>query len=453
MMKKSILTRLKGDERGQALLLALVFMLLGTLIVTPLLSHMSTGLKTGKQVYEKRMAELYAADAGVEDAIWQLKFGGLTVPSGGTVDLPQSTVNGKTVNVAVKDMGQLVYKITSVASSSGSNTTLEVYIKDFDFAGVLDNAVTSRNTITLKPGTIITGQFSLPDPSDTFRISGGAEADNGVITVTTGGISVTVAGGATYNAGTGAWTTPAGGGTVTIAATENSTQGSWTYQRVTTTFAITVDADGDAAFGGGASQYYQGAWPTADQFIDIYLGQVDTSQPYPSGTIDVKDTSSIGPLYRNGDLEIKNSDNNEHTVTLNGTVYVTGKLTTTQKAFTLNLNGQTIFVQNASTSAIDITGGNNGCRITGSGCIIAVGDIYFSPRGSSNPDDYVFVMSIDGKVRFQPQGDFYGSIAGDAEVYLAPGGTFSWTGWSDEGLNFPVGPVRHFEIRNWKVTP
>ena len=48
-VKKSLLSRLKRDERGQALVLVLILMLLGGLIVTPLLSHMGTGLKVGKE--------------------------------------------------------------------------------------------------------------------------------------------------------------------------------------------------------------------------------------------------------------------------------------------------------------------------------------------------------------------------------------------------------------------
>jgi hypothetical protein len=48
-------------------------MLLGGLIIAPMLSYMSTGLKVGKEVYEDRMYEFYAADAGVEDALWYLQ--------------------------------------------------------------------------------------------------------------------------------------------------------------------------------------------------------------------------------------------------------------------------------------------------------------------------------------------------------------------------------------------
>ena len=58
------------DENGQALLLVLVLLLVGGLIITPLMGLMSAGLKAG-QTNEKQMAELYAADSGVEDALWQ----------------------------------------------------------------------------------------------------------------------------------------------------------------------------------------------------------------------------------------------------------------------------------------------------------------------------------------------------------------------------------------------
>jgi len=58
-------------ESGQALILVLILLLLGALIITPLLAFMSTGLLAGK-ANEESMLRLYAADAGVEDAIWKI---------------------------------------------------------------------------------------------------------------------------------------------------------------------------------------------------------------------------------------------------------------------------------------------------------------------------------------------------------------------------------------------
>ena len=64
---KKILNKLIRNEQGQALIFALIMLAVGCLIVVPLLAFMSTGLMAAQTVEEK-MDELYAADAGVEDA-------------------------------------------------------------------------------------------------------------------------------------------------------------------------------------------------------------------------------------------------------------------------------------------------------------------------------------------------------------------------------------------------
>jgi hypothetical protein len=51
-------------QKGSILILALIFMLLGSLIIAPLLSLTATGLKTGS-LYNDKSATLYAADAGI----------------------------------------------------------------------------------------------------------------------------------------------------------------------------------------------------------------------------------------------------------------------------------------------------------------------------------------------------------------------------------------------------
>jgi len=68
------LTHPGKNESGQgALAIVLILLMLGAIIITPLLVFMSTGLKSG-QVYESKMQEFYAADAGVEDGLWQIKY-------------------------------------------------------------------------------------------------------------------------------------------------------------------------------------------------------------------------------------------------------------------------------------------------------------------------------------------------------------------------------------------
>jgi hypothetical protein len=75
-MKKSvkfISGRCLADEAGQALILVLVFLLLGSLILPPALAHISTTLKTGK-LYEDKTDTLNSADAGIEDGLWRIQY-------------------------------------------------------------------------------------------------------------------------------------------------------------------------------------------------------------------------------------------------------------------------------------------------------------------------------------------------------------------------------------------
>ena len=65
-------SRFLSGESGQALVLVLTMLVLGSLVIIPVLGHVGTALKTGA-VYEVKTEKLYAADAGVEDAIWQIK--------------------------------------------------------------------------------------------------------------------------------------------------------------------------------------------------------------------------------------------------------------------------------------------------------------------------------------------------------------------------------------------
>ncbi|MDD5082865.1 MAG: hypothetical protein PHU08_05770, partial [Dehalococcoidales bacterium] len=70
--------RLHHRERGQSLIIVLVLLMIGGLTLPPLLSYTATSLKSG-QIYDSHTDELYAADSGVEDAIWQIKYDRMTV--------------------------------------------------------------------------------------------------------------------------------------------------------------------------------------------------------------------------------------------------------------------------------------------------------------------------------------------------------------------------------------
>jgi hypothetical protein len=190
-------------------------------------------------------------------------------------------------------------------------------------------------------------------------------------------------------------------------------------------------------------------WPTADKLSAWYLRDVDEDNPYDSDFIDLDGIStSIGPEYIEGEFDIYNSNNTEATLTLTGTLYIVGKAEVgkSPKDFTLDLNGNTIYVES------DLTGGGasgtalwigRNCTIAGTGCIIVIGDIYFEPNiAAGSEDDYILLMSVDGTTQFNPGSDFYGSIVGHVLVDLQPGvSTWYTTPPTEEegGLNFPGG--------------
>jgi hypothetical protein len=71
-VRKITMKGLIKGQKGQALVVALIVLVIGGLILTPLLGLMGTGIKSG-QVFEQKVDETYAADAGVEDAMWHIR--------------------------------------------------------------------------------------------------------------------------------------------------------------------------------------------------------------------------------------------------------------------------------------------------------------------------------------------------------------------------------------------
>lgn len=75
----------------------------------------------------------YAADVGAELAVWHLATRGLEVPEGGQLDLPEFTMNNKTVNVTIENMGEQLYqeqvydRVHAISSTVGG-TTIKCYV-------------------------------------------------------------------------------------------------------------------------------------------------------------------------------------------------------------------------------------------------------------------------------------------------------------------------------------
>jgi len=117
-----------NGEKGQALPLAMLALTIGMLVITPFLGHASANL-IGSRTYGQSLTELYSCDAGIEWAIWGLQSGNLEVTENTTEALPQFTINNKTVDVTVENLGSQIYLVTSTATSDDSHsTTIESYV-------------------------------------------------------------------------------------------------------------------------------------------------------------------------------------------------------------------------------------------------------------------------------------------------------------------------------------
>ncbi len=376
--KKTLAHGMSNQSGQSALIMVLILLVLGALILGPLLGFMGTGLKAG-QMHEEVTLGLYAADSGVDEAVfWLPELQQNDGSAGPYTNWTRNTtyeMNDRDVDVTVEDVGNQTYKITSTATSAeGGNTTIESYVSitKMDFSELLLNAISSDGDVTIK-GTV-SGNITLPPDGDLWPAD--YDPENGEV------------------------------------------------------------------------QREQLGWPTAEELSAFYWQDVE-GLTFPDDYIDIDGApTSIGPLYRDGSLDVYNGVNIAANATLNGTVYVTDDLTIggTNHDFTLGLNGQTIYCEGAIA-----VGGK--CTIAGSGCIIAVGDIFFEPNilaGSEN--EFVFILSLNGATTLQPTGDFYGSLAGNVTVDLKPGASLTWTDPSDKDLDFPDGDVvTGVSIFSWQI--
>ena len=90
------------EEKGMALPIVLVLLLLGGLLIAPALSYASTSLNAG-QVVKENVRGVYAADAGVEHALWCIKND--AVPPLQPYPLPEENINQMQVDIQTEDRG------------------------------------------------------------------------------------------------------------------------------------------------------------------------------------------------------------------------------------------------------------------------------------------------------------------------------------------------------------
>jgi len=98
---------------------ALILLCLGALMIAPALNYAATGVKS-TTIHERRAKEVYAADAGVEYAVWKMKDDQVS-------PYPRSyalaDINGYSANITIANVDHEIYKVTSVAGG----TTIEAH--------------------------------------------------------------------------------------------------------------------------------------------------------------------------------------------------------------------------------------------------------------------------------------------------------------------------------------
>jgi len=388
-MKNTLRKTLKTEE-GKVFILVLVLLVVGGLVLAPLLGLMSTGLVAG-QVYERKAAELYAADAGVEDAMWKIynpADAGFPVGCRDTewsepYEYEITGVNGRSVAVTIDYLGNNVYRITSTAADEDEGDTRIVAYTSvlyMDFSDILNYAISSDGSVTIKSGCTVDGDVYLYDKDD---------LDN------KGSINGTV-----------------------------------------------VDAD-----------EVELTWPTYEQLDGYYWPNVDHLDPLPNTLISIPSWTTqenpllLGPLLVNGNLEIKGSG----WIRLEGTIYVKGNLTfNPTPTIHLDLNTNTLFVGGTIVLNPGVILYGSGCVIARGDIDFQPGltgeaDQYvlvLSLEGTTilNPNgDFHGTVAGDVHVQMQP---------GNALVWVSPYGR-GLNYPIDEGEDYP--PVVDLTVASWEI--
>ncbi|MFC1908027.1 hypothetical protein ACFLWD_01265 [Chloroflexota bacterium] len=107
------------SEKGQALPIVLVLLVIGGLIIAPSLNYASTSLKAG-QVVKENVRGIYAADAGIEHVLWHLKK---------FEEPPEAlpvNINGMEVVMGADDLGNFALSLGGFEETGGHYEYLTV---------------------------------------------------------------------------------------------------------------------------------------------------------------------------------------------------------------------------------------------------------------------------------------------------------------------------------------
>ena len=123
---------LRKGQKGQALILALIMLVFGSLVVISLLAYLDASIRSQAKA-EDRMEHYYSADAGVEFITAALLVRDDALVTQLDVDLwSGDPVNGHTPTAMVTDIDESNpgYKDYTVVASSG-NTTITAVLRQY----------------------------------------------------------------------------------------------------------------------------------------------------------------------------------------------------------------------------------------------------------------------------------------------------------------------------------
>lgn len=250
-------------ESGQVLIIALILLALGGLLIVPVLNHSFTNLRQHQRL-ECRTLNDFSADAGIQYATCKIYNNADSIIS--TPLSENLTINGRAVEVHATYEGGGIFSVNSTAYSEGcGKTTIRSFVNLS--LGAFTYAVASNSTLSISNSII----DSAPDPGSADIYA------NGNIDIT--GASSLVNGDA-FTAG------------VIVRGRDRIT--------------------GDITEGADVLQF-------PGVYAELYADLAQQGGTY-NGTLVLSSPQELGPLYIDGDLELKSGAQ----VTLVGPIYVTG---------------------------------------------------------------------------------------------------------------------------------
>jgi hypothetical protein len=381
---RKMLTHPGKNESGQGpLAMVLLLLMLGAIILTPLLTFMSTGVKAGR-VYESKAQEFYAADSGVEAEIYKIS------QNHTNLSVPDYRLNDRNVTVDVPEIRNGIYKIVSTATSdSGGNTTIECYYGALDYSSFLDNAISSNGTVDIKNNVDVTGSVSTPDCEYAGYPSCGCPN-------------------CSYSIDCVNCTNCCSQEPLSWPTAEELSE--YYYNKVKNLTPYEGDMDIDINTNPEIGPRY----------VD---GELSISSSEKNKTAKLN-----GTIYVTGNTVLGDTPSNDFTLNLNNhTIFVESDST--------SLNDEALIV----TGKVTLAG--SGCIIA-VGSIDFAPNI-----ASGSEKDFIFVMSVEHTVFLHPGGKFYGSVAGEleVEVHAGPNPFITWTDYKDLHipLDFPMGQTEN----------